>query len=171
MIDNLHHHKVYVIEWCYTWKKAREMADHLFLHCNYARELWHLVLCLFKVHWVMPQQVLDVLACWKGRFVRQSICDVWCTVPLCITMTVWKEYDWRAFEGLERLSTKLKLFLLSDLHEWIAALPIHSSSNLLDFIDSCTFSWWVCSHSKLQVYWEVFCVLCGSFFNTISIIH
>lgn len=38
--------------------------DHLLLHCAYARELWSLVLCLYGVQWVMPNKVVDLLACW-----------------------------------------------------------------------------------------------------------
>lgn len=40
MIDNLHHRKVYVIEWCYMCKKAVESIDHLLLHYDYHGEMW-----------------------------------------------------------------------------------------------------------------------------------
>ena len=62
-IDNLRRRKVCVIDWCFMCKRAGEMVDHLLLHCEYARELWSLVLCLFGVHWVMPSTVLGMLVC------------------------------------------------------------------------------------------------------------
>lgn len=32
-----------------------------------ARDCWSLVLCLFGMQQVMPQKVIDLLACWKGH--------------------------------------------------------------------------------------------------------
>ena len=48
-----------------------------------ARELWSLVFCLFRVQWVMPSHIIEVLACWKGSFVRQGVAlfGVQCPCP------------------------------------------------------------------------------------------
>lgn len=48
----------------------------------------------------MPQRVLDVLAYGKGS--RRVISDVWRAIPLCLLWLIWKEYDRRAFEDVER---------------------------------------------------------------------
>ena len=53
---------MFVVEWCYMCKD-RENVDHLLPHCEYAKELWSLVLGLFEVQWIMPHRVLDLLAC------------------------------------------------------------------------------------------------------------
>ena len=45
-----------------------ESVDHLFLHCLIAMDLWSIVLGLFGVSWVMPQCIVELLACWQGRF-------------------------------------------------------------------------------------------------------
>ena len=47
-----------------------------------------LALCLFGVHRVMPKRVVDLLACWKGRFARHCNGDIWNAIPLCIMWTV-----------------------------------------------------------------------------------
>ena len=52
---------------CCMCKVDEESADHLFLHCALARELWTMVFSMFGMRWVMPRRIVDVLACWKGR--------------------------------------------------------------------------------------------------------
>ena len=37
---------------------------------------------LFRVEWVMPQSIVDVLACWKGSFGHHGTGAVWSAVPL-----------------------------------------------------------------------------------------
>lgn len=49
-------------------KRYGETIYHLLLHCLVARELWHMVLSLFEVHWVMPSSVKELLASWMGKF-------------------------------------------------------------------------------------------------------
>lgn len=54
-------------------KANGEDANHLFLHCSVASDLWLMIFCLFGVYWVMPSLVwvfcgveggLD----WQGRY-------------------------------------------------------------------------------------------------------
>jgi hypothetical protein len=54
-------------------KKSGETPDHLFLHCDIVGDLWNLVLQMFVVEWVMPRQVVELLACWKRRFRRMIL--------------------------------------------------------------------------------------------------
>ena len=72
------------MDWCCICKQDGESVDHLLLHCDMARDLWFLVLCLFKVQWVMPKRVVDLLACWKGQYARHCNGDIWNPIPLCI---------------------------------------------------------------------------------------
>lgn len=58
----------------------------------------------------MPQRVLDVLAYEKGS--RRVISDVWWAIPLRLLWLIWKEYDRRAFEDVERPLMELKPFFL-----------------------------------------------------------
>ena len=78
-----------------------ESVDHLFLHCALARELWTMVFRLFGMHWVMPRRVVDVLACWKGRFGRQKNRVIWDVVPHCVIWCLWRERNAKTFEGCE----------------------------------------------------------------------
>jgi hypothetical protein len=54
--------------------------------------------------------------------------------------TIWRERNQRTFEGLERSSIELKLFLLRSLNDWTVASSGSAFSSLEDFLDFCTFS-------------------------------
>ena len=98
-------------------------------------------LVLFGVQWVVPQRIVDVLACWKGSFGHRANGAFWRADPLYLLWMVWKECNCQAFEGLERPSTDLKLVFLCVLYEWTAVLSNFSSPSLITFIDSCSMSW------------------------------
>ena len=44
-------------------KRSGEFIGYLFLHCDFAYNLWSLMFCLFGFHWINPKRVLDLLAC------------------------------------------------------------------------------------------------------------
>ena len=39
--------------------------DHLLLHCPIVFELWFLMFCSFRLHWVMPHKVIELLSLGK----------------------------------------------------------------------------------------------------------
>ncbi len=48
--ENLRHHGIILVNWCYMCKVVRESIDHLLLHYTYAKELWDMIFVLFGVH-------------------------------------------------------------------------------------------------------------------------
>jgi len=62
--DNLRRRGILVVEWCVMCKKHGESVDHLLLHCDVARVVWSSFYSLFRVEWVMPSSVLDLLSGW-----------------------------------------------------------------------------------------------------------
>ena len=38
-----------------------------YFYTVFARDCWSFVFCLFGVQWVMPQKVIESLACWEGH--------------------------------------------------------------------------------------------------------
>jgi hypothetical protein len=76
-VDNLRKRGVLVVGWCCMCKRSGESIDHLLLHCDVARDLWSAIFSLFSVTWVMPETVLDMLACWRGQKGNRSVLPVW----------------------------------------------------------------------------------------------
>ena len=98
-IDSLRKRKVCILHWFYVCKCTSETVDHLFLHCLVALELWDMVFGLFGVCWVMPMFVVELLACWQGRFGRHRNGYIWIVLPHCLMWCIWKERNSRWFEN------------------------------------------------------------------------
>ena len=87
MIDNLLERNVWILDWCYMCKSNGKTVDHLLLHCHIATDFWSMVFGLFVVYWLMPETLIDLLACWQGRLGNIAMVlfgwlshIVWCSV-------------------------------------------------------------------------------------------
>ena len=69
-IDNLRKRRILILDWCHMCKRNGESVDHLLIHCPIAFDLKSMVFTLFGIHWVMPKTVMELLACWQGKFGR-----------------------------------------------------------------------------------------------------
>ena len=108
---------------CHFLTKAVELpsyetGEHLFLHCEYVRELWSLVFCMFGIQWTMPCTVLNLLACWKRQGLTKDQNIIWNAIPGCLMWLIWRERNQRAFEDIERHTMDLKLSFIRTLMEW-----------------------------------------------------
>ena len=65
-LNDLRKMNVIVVDFCCMCKKCEEFIDHLFIHCEVARNLWNLLLNFFGVVWVMPRRVSELLVSWGG---------------------------------------------------------------------------------------------------------
>ena len=126
---------VVVIDWCFMCKKAEEMVDHLLIHCDYARELWSLVLSFWGKlgHTSYGFRAAGLSVEESFRSFPQCYLECYSVVFNVVT---WRERNCRAFEDLERHSVELKMLLLQTLFHWMAALSSHSLHSVFDLIDS-----------------------------------
>jgi hypothetical protein len=92
-VDNLRKRRIIIVDWCCMCKHQGDSVDNLLLHCDMARELWSMVLCLFGVQRVMRLRVVDMLASWKGRYGRHRFG----AIPSCIMWIIWRERNHRTF--------------------------------------------------------------------------
>ena len=80
---NLWKRNITSVSRCHMCKRDEGTVDRLLLHCPVAIELWGLVFAL-GVKWVMTRKVVDLLACWQGRFGCHQSCDIWRFIPHCL---------------------------------------------------------------------------------------
>ena len=90
-----------------------------------------MVFGLFGVCWVMPMSIVELLACWQGRFGRHRNGYVmWC---------IWKERNSRCFEENECSMLDLKLLFFRTLLDWFSMWRNQPFSSILDLLDLCNF--------------------------------
>lgn len=94
-----------------------------------------MVVCvqLGGVPWVMPNRVVELLACWHRGFQWHSAASIWNAIPHCIIWTIWREWNNRTFEGEKQSITELMRSFILSLFEWITAFNALSFSSLLEF--------------------------------------
>ena len=63
-------------------KRNGESVNHLLIHCPLAFDLWSMVFTLVGIHWVMPKTMVELLACWQGKFGRHWNATIWMAVPI-----------------------------------------------------------------------------------------
>ena len=113
--DNLRLKKVWILDWCYMCKRNGESVDLLLLHCPITFEMRSMVFTLFGIYWVMPKTLVDLLACWQGKFGRHHNGVIWMVVPRCLMRCIWWERNSQCFEDSKRTTAYLKLFFFKTL--------------------------------------------------------
>jgi hypothetical protein len=68
----------------------------------------------------MPRQVVDLLACWRGRFNQNDINIVWNVIFSFLLMwCILREKNAQIFDDFEETSSDLQLYFLKVFFEWI----------------------------------------------------
>ena len=120
---------------CFLCGCDEENINHILLHCIVVRVLWEIVLGLFRVQWVFPESVKEVLFSWRGSFVGKKRKKIRNSIPLCIFWTVWKEMNRLAFKRGSLTIQKLKNSFVCNLWSWARVYIREESSSLLGFLE------------------------------------
>jgi hypothetical protein len=73
-----------VVEWYCMSKKSGKSTGHLLLHCEVAGASWNYIFTLFRIEWVVPRRILDLLICWGGSVGCGLVKEIWRMAPLCV---------------------------------------------------------------------------------------
>ncbi|KAF5457906.1 hypothetical protein F2P56_021979 [Juglans regia] len=123
--DNLRRRNIIIADWCCMCKRGGESVDHLLLHCEVARTIWDAVFNRIDLAWVMPETVMDALACWTSIRGMRQIKAVWKMIPNCILWCLWQERNERIFEDKERSIAELKMLFFRTLCTWAHAVDFN----------------------------------------------
>ena len=122
---------------CYLCKGEKESINHILLHCPKASmlwALWHLILAIFDVQWMMPFSIKDALVSWPA-FVGKKRKKAWNVAPLCLFWTLWNERYQRPFEDSELTDHTILCSFMYMFLEWVRVHIEFTSLSFLDFID------------------------------------
>ena len=119
-------------------KIADETVDHLFLHCQVARELWSFVFCCVGIDWVIPFRVSEFLFNWWNWFGKRSS-GVWNLISSCPMWIIWRERNNQTFENKEISSARIVELFFGSLFDWSQAWGLPCSPSVGDFLASLLY--------------------------------
>lgn len=96
-----------------------ESEVHLFLHCDFAHQLWSWWLSLWDLHWCMPLSLSDCFYQWEYKGVFPFFKRVWTPSFFIILSTIWKERNARIFSNSSCSFQQLNDLILLRLCWWI----------------------------------------------------
>lgn len=114
----------------YMCKRSGESIDHLFLHCEAARELWNVILSLFGVERIMPRRVIELLDCQRGQIESFSFSRLE-DVPFVLMWSLQRKRNARCLEDCEA-NGRVQEHLGQSLYIWTKAYNISHFSNFLN---------------------------------------
>ena len=97
--------------------------------------LWSLVFRSFGISWVLPRTVADTLFGWWNWFGKHSS-SIWNLVPLWLMWCIWRERNWRTFEGMKSSDDQLLAYFSGSLFDWFRAWGLTSGDSLPMFLSS-----------------------------------
>jgi hypothetical protein len=133
--DNLMRRGYTMAGWCCMCCCDGETVDHLLLHCSAVQKLWNYVFLTFRVHWVLPRQVADLLFGWHNWFGKHHS-HIWNLSPLCLMWTVWRERNLRTFEDLSSSPDQLLGTFVTSLFDWSRIWGFTTAVTVTEFVDS-----------------------------------
>uniref|UniRef100_A0A2N9IJZ1 Reverse transcriptase domain-containing protein n=1 Tax=Fagus sylvatica TaxID=28930 RepID=A0A2N9IJZ1_FAGSY len=133
--DNLMRRGYMMAGWCCMCCCDGETVDHLLLHCSAVQKLWNYVFLTFRVHWVVPRQVADLLFGWHNWFGKHHS-HIWNLIPLCLMWTVWRERNLRTFEDLSTSPDQLLGTFVTSLFDWTRIWGFTTAVTVTEFVDS-----------------------------------
>ncbi|XP_026452337.1 uncharacterized protein LOC113352776 [Papaver somniferum] len=127
----LHHRRVEIEDvHCLFCKEHVETADHMFLHCKYAFEVWSYFINAFKISWVFPSNVKQLFEMWSFNVLHVRCKDVWWKMIYAVLWHLWKERSSRAFGGREMDVEELCLLIRQTIVIWLSELDVFKDCNV-----------------------------------------
>ncbi|XP_026452996.1 uncharacterized protein LOC113353687 [Papaver somniferum] len=105
---------------CLFCRQQEETADHLFVNCNYAREVWNHFIKAFKVSWVLPSSVRSHFEAWRFNNLTGKCRSVWWKVLYAVMWHLWKERGSRAFGGRTKEADELVFIIKQSIMLWLS---------------------------------------------------
>jgi hypothetical protein len=100
-----------------------ESADHLFLGCVIARQLWHRLLAPVGLAALVPEVDEHLPAWWlrQRRRVHEDARRPFDAMVLLVAWSIWKERNNRTFQRVAAGTVAMALAILQEAGDWVQA--------------------------------------------------
>ena len=131
--DNLMRRGYTMAGWCCMCQCVNETVDHLLIHCSAIQILSNFVFRAFRIHWILPRRVLELLCGWWNWFGRHQS-NIWNLIPHCLMWMVWRERNSRTFEDKKKSANQFLGSFVESFFEWARAWSFIDTITVHDFV-------------------------------------
>ncbi|OVA09441.1 Reverse transcriptase zinc-binding domain [Macleaya cordata] len=122
---------------CFLCGAETESDNHILMHCQLSFQIWLSFLEGFRMEWVMPGTILQLLSCWEKRWNNIKENFVWKVMPFAIGWILWNERNARIFDNKIRGKEALIVEIKSCIFLWGTARGVFKGI----FFDELVTSW------------------------------
>lgn len=101
-IDNLKSKGWNLADRCVMCLQEEESMDHLFVHCAMGHMVWRFFLSHLNVLWSFPFHFRELISGWWIQDLDGLPSIIWFYLSGTICWSLWKEMNFRIFEGKSR---------------------------------------------------------------------
>ncbi|XP_072066697.1 uncharacterized protein [Arachis hypogaea] len=103
---------------CVMCTKELESAEHLFLRCEVAWQVWCKWLRSLGREWVIPGTIREMFESWRGLHNRQQGLKMWMTVFFAVIWNIWLERNARIFKNTRASLEVIHTMTVMSYTEW-----------------------------------------------------
>lgn len=115
-------------------RRDGESARHLFLHCNFSREIWDHLFSNLNRYWVMPRKMIGLFAQWNLWGLGDRGWCFWACLIHAVLWGIWKEKNLRIFEGRSKSSNGVIDSIIREVGSWIFVSKEFQGLSLFSFV-------------------------------------
>ncbi|XP_026383886.1 uncharacterized protein LOC113279410 [Papaver somniferum] len=109
---------------CPFCKKEEETADHIFVCCSFAFEVWYHFIKAFRISWVFPNSVKGNFEAWRMNNLQGKSREVWWKVIYVVQWHLWNARNKRVFGGRAITMDEVILLIKQSIILWLSERDI-----------------------------------------------
>ena len=120
--------------WCVLCKSEGESANHLFMHCRFAKAIWDHFFEKLHWQWVMPGTIYDLFWQWTPVGLGELGKYFWRCLIHAVLWGIWRERNLGIFEGRSRSCNEVIDSIIQEVGSWLLVSKEFLGLSLVDFI-------------------------------------
>ncbi|CAN1356356.1 Putative ribonuclease H protein At1g65750 [Linum perenne] len=132
-IDNLQRRGMTLANRCVLCEKDLESVDHLFIHCEFAVEVWNRVSSVLSLLGPRNEDVRGLIQAWKCMNCTPTFEEVAGVIIHGIFWYIWLERNERIFSECRKNERQIVVRVLWNVGRWLAANKLFSAEKLVQW--------------------------------------
>lgn len=119
-----------------TFCNEDETADHIFIHCVFAQNIWTHFIEKLKWFFTMTPDVTSLLFAWSLPHANKVHTQIWSIIPVIIIWSIWKEINSRVFDGKQITEASIICKAQYEMYTWCLMFKDFQNCSFSDVIQN-----------------------------------